>query len=115
MLAAEALGGRGLDLIAQLQIAHFIDGRRIADRSVLVDAAVTVGLGRAEFAAMLDKKSGSEVQTHMRATQRWMAQIGAEGFPTLALDAKGSVRIIDLNSFWGNPTAFKSWLRDAIR
>ena len=30
MLAAESMAGRGLDMIARLQIAHYVNGRRIA-------------------------------------------------------------------------------------
>ncbi len=31
VLAAESLAGRGLDLLARIQIAHYVEGRRIAE------------------------------------------------------------------------------------
>src|SRR5690349_8992585 len=39
MLAAEKLAGNGLDLIARLQKAHYVEGRRIAENNVLIEMA----------------------------------------------------------------------------
>ena len=35
VLAAEQLGGRGLELLGRLQTAHYVEGRRISDKDVL--------------------------------------------------------------------------------
>ncbi len=111
MLAAEQLGGRGLDLIARLQVAHYVEGRRIAERAALIEVAETIGLDRGEFATALDRQTGNGVQAHIRATRRFMEQIGAHGFPTLALEAKGSIRIVDLANYLGQPQNLQAWLR----
>jgi putative protein-disulfide isomerase len=36
ILAADHIASRGLDMLARLQVAHYVEGRRIADRDVLV-------------------------------------------------------------------------------
>ena len=111
MLAAEQLAGRGLDLIAQLQIAHYVAGRRIADRSVLIEGAETLGLNRDDFAAALDRQTGNGVQAHIRATRQFMNQIGADGFPAFALESKGTFRSVDFASHLGHPENLQAWLR----
>lgn len=111
MLAAEQFGGRSLDLIAQLQVAHYVEGRRIADRAVLIEVARAIGLNRADFAAALDRQTGNGVQTHIRATRQFMDRIGAHGFPTFALQAHGAIRIVDIADHLGHPQNLQAWLR----
>ena len=110
MLAAEAMAGRGLDMLAQLQVAHYVEGRRIADRAVLIDVAAAIGLDRAAYAEALDHQSGDAVQAHFRATQAFMAQVGAQGFPSLVLDTGGVLKNVNIASYLGHPKEFQAWL-----
>jgi len=111
MLAAEQHDGRGLDIIAQLQVAHYVEGRQIAERAVLIEVAQTIGLDRDDFAAALDRQTGKGVQAHIRETRQFMDQVGAQGFPTFALEAKGIIRIVDIASHLGRPHDLQAWLR----
>jgi len=114
MLAAEKLAGRGLDMLAALQLAHYVDGRQIADRSVLVAVAQQLGLDPAAFANALDQQSGHELQEHIRQTRAFMDRIGAQGFPTLVLESGDSWQQVDLSPFMGRPAAFGDWLRTQL-
>jgi putative protein-disulfide isomerase len=111
ILAAEQLCGRGLDLLAQLQVAHYVEGRRIADRAVLIEVAQTIGLGRDDFAAALDRQTDKAVQAHIRETRQLMDRVGAQGFPTFALEDNGTLRIVDLANYLGHPKKLQAWLR----
>ena len=111
MLAAEAIAGRGLEMLAQLQIAHYVEGRRIADRAVLVDVAVALGLDAETFAEALDRQSGEAVQAHIDATRAFMAQVGAQGFPTFVLETREGFQIVDFAGYLGRPHDFQDWLR----
>lgn len=110
MLAAEELAGRGLDMLAQLQIAHYVEGRRIADRVVLVELAVSLGLEAQSFAAALDRQSGEALQTHFRQTHALMARVGAQGFPSFVLDDGEALKTLEFSSFLGRPREFQEWL-----
>lgn len=110
MLAAEQLAGLGLSMVGRLQVAHYVEGRRIADRTVLLEMAETIGLDPAAFAEALDRCSGEAVQTHIRESRQFMAQMGAGGFPTLVLEANGSRRLVDIASYLGRPKDLKDWL-----
>lgn len=110
MLEAEALAGRGLDMLAQLQIAHYVEGSRIADRAVLIEVAASLGLDVDSFAAALDRQSGEAVRTHIQQTRRFMAQVGAQGFPSFVLEREGFFEGIDFSNYLGRPQAFQEWL-----
>lgn len=111
ILAAEQLGGRGLDLLAQLQVAHYVEGRRIADRAVQIEVAQTIGLDHDDFAAMLEGQTDKAVQAHIAVTRQLMHQIAAHGFPSFALEAKGTIQIVDLANYLGRPQELQAWLR----
>jgi putative protein-disulfide isomerase len=111
ILAAEQLGGRGLDMLAQLQVAHYVEGRRIAERSVLIEVAQAIGLARDDFAATLDRQANEGVHAHIREAQQLMEQIGAHGFPTFVVQAKSTFRVVDIASHFGHPESLQAWLR----
>ena len=111
MLAAEQIAGRGLEMLAQLQVAHYVEGRRIADRAVLSEVAAALGLDTAAFAEALERQSGEALQAHFDATRALMAQVGAQGFPTLVLETEEGLQIVDFAGYQGRPQDFQDWLR----
>lgn len=111
MLAAEAIAGRGLEMLAQLQIEHYVAGRRIADRAVLIDVAAALGLAPATFAEALDRQSGEALQAHINETRAFMARVGAQGFPTFVLETGASLQIVNFADYLGRPQDFQDWLR----
>jgi len=111
MLAAEAIAGRGLDVLAQLQIAHYVEGHRIAERAVLIEVSATLGLDPDRFAEALDRLSGEAVQAHINETRAFMAQVGAQGFPTFVLETREGLQIVDFAAYLGRPHDFRDWLR----
>ena len=111
ILAAETIAGRGLEMLAQLQIAHYVEGRRIAERAVLIDVAVALKLDSATFAEALDRQSGEAVQAHINETQAFMAQVGTQGFPTFVLETEKGLQIVDFGAYLGRPHDFQDWLR----
>lgn len=111
MLAAETIAGRGLDMLAQLQIAHYVEGRPVADRTTLIEVATALGLDSAAFAEALDRLSGETVQAHIKETRKLMAEVGAQGFPSFVLETEGVLQIIDIAGYPGHPQAFQDWLR----
>lgn len=110
MLAAEQLAGRGLDMLAALQVAHYLEGRRIADRSVLLAVAEETGLPRDAFDAALTACSGEVLDTHLAATRAFMSRVGAQGFPTLVLAREDGLELVGVSPFIGKPEAFAHWL-----
>jgi putative protein-disulfide isomerase len=89
ILAAEALGGRGLDLLQRLQRAHYVEGRRIADAAVLHEIAADIGLDGNAFAAMVERHAGEATRHHVAESRALPARVGAGGFPSLRAGAGG--------------------------
>ena len=111
VLAAETLAGRGLDMLTRLQSAHYAEGRRIADRDVLIDIAGAIGLDATAFALALEQAQGQQLQSHIAATRQLMEAVGARGFPSFALERNGKLTLIDAGAFLGRPQALRQWLR----
>lgn len=111
MLAAEEIAGRGLDMLAQLQIAHYVEGRRIAERETLIEVSAELALDPKRFAEVLDRVSGEEIQAHFDETRTRMATLGAQGFPTLVLETGEGMRSVDFARILGRPQEFQTWLR----
>ena len=111
ILAADQLGGHGLELLERLQTAHYVEGRRIADEAVLLELAQTIGLPAQAFLAAL---STVDVQGHIKASRTLLAQLGGQGFPTLALEQDGQFTLIDIGPWFGKPEAFAQWLSQAL-
>lgn len=115
ILAAEAIAGRGLDMLAQLQIAHYVEGRRIAEPATLSEVAAELGLDTQAFAAAFARQSGAAVQCHIEETRHLMEEVGARGFPSFVLETDGVLQGIDIGGYLGQPQAFQDWLRSQFR
>ncbi|HEX7642565.1 MAG TPA: DsbA family protein [Burkholderiaceae bacterium] len=111
VLAAERLASRGLDMLSGLQSAHYTEGRRIADREVLVDIAGKIGLNATAFALAMDEAQGEELHAHIAETHRLMQRVGARGFPSFALERDGKLTPLDAGAFLGRPQELCDWLR----
>lgn len=111
VLAAEQLEGRGLALLERLQTAHYVEGRRIADETVLLKLADSIG-----FEAEAFRRSFIEVdvQAHFLESRALLAKAGGQGFPTLALERDGRLMLIDIGPWLGKPEAFAQWLKQAM-
>jgi putative protein-disulfide isomerase len=114
LLAAEQLAGRGADLLARLQTAHYVEGRRIADPAVLTELAADLGLDREAFSRALAAAQDTAVHAHIEASRALLQRLGGQGFPTLALEVDGEFRRVDANAFLGQPQRFADWLRGEL-
>ena len=84
-------------MLARLQVAHYVEGRRIADRAVLVALAAELGLERVTFEQALDRVEGDATQRHIAESRAMLARLGGHGFPTFAFERDGRVDLIDIN------------------
>lgn len=111
ILAAEALGGRGLDLLQRLQRAHYVEGRRIADTAVPHELAIDIGLDGDAFAALFAQQAGEATRQHIADSRALLARVGGGGFPTFALARDdGRPERIDASAWLGRPDAWQQRL-----
>lgn len=111
VMAAEAIDGRGLQMLGCLQTAHYVEGRRIADESVLFDVAAQMGYAQTTFVTVF---KSVDPQTQVKASRALLARLGGQGFPTLALEQDGQFTLIDISPWLGKPQAFADWLGQAL-
>jgi putative protein-disulfide isomerase len=111
VLAAEQLTGRGLELLGRLQSAHYVEGCRIADESVLFELAQGMGLDREAFERAF---RAADTEGHIRNSRALLAKVGGQGFPTLALEHDDQFTLIDIGPWLGKPQAFAQWLGQSL-
>jgi putative protein-disulfide isomerase len=111
VLAAEQMGGRGLELLGRLQSAHYVEGRRIADESVLFELAHGMGLAPQTFERAFRT---ADTEGHIRNSRALLAKVGGQGFPTLALEHNDQFTLIDIAPWLGKPQAFAQWLSRSL-
>jgi putative protein-disulfide isomerase len=114
VLAADSIADRGLDLLARIQTAHYVEGRRIAERSVLVELAEEIGLQKEVFAKAFDATTGAAVQGHINESRALLAQVGGGGFPTFALERDGRLTLLDAAAYSGRPDVWRDYLASKI-
>ena len=111
VLAAEQVNAAGLDMLARLYEAHYLEGRRIADEAVVIELAQEVGLDRVAFSEALGKSRGAAVDRHFAESRELLDRSGGRGFPTFVLDRSGTLERLDHAQFLGRPEAWQSALR----
>ena len=111
VLAAESLkAGGGLAMIAAVQRAHYVEGRRVVENAVLADAAGAVGLDPARFTQALQ---AAPVDAHIQATRRLMQGYGLQGFPSFLLERDGHVARLPHEACYGRPADFVAAVQTA--
>lgn len=111
VLAAEQMTGQGLALLGRLQSAHYVEGRRIADESVLFELAQGMGLVREAFEKNF---RAVDVEGHVRSSRALLTKVGGQGFATLALEHNDQFSLIDIGPWLGKPQAFAQWLSQSL-
>jgi putative protein-disulfide isomerase len=111
MLAAKQLAHRDLDLLARMQAAHFVEGRRIAQPDVLAELAVDVGLEHAAFIAIFAQLSGAATQQHIEQSRQLLARVGGSGFPTLVMEQNDQLTVLNMSAYLGKPDQWRHALQ----
>lgn len=117
VLAASELAGprAGFALLEAAQRAHYVEGRRIAEAQTLRALAQSLGLDATAFDAALQRQSGPATQAHLTESRGLLQALGAQGFPTLALErADGKLQRLDAARFYGQRQAWLMHLRQLL-
>ncbi|ASU36981.1 protein-disulfide isomerase [Herbaspirillum sp. meg3] len=110
ILAVDEVAGRGLDMLSRLQVAHYVEGQRIADADVLRALAEELGLDGDVFVQTYARIGEEELQRHITASRRLLAQVGGHGFPTFVLEQDGRFEMLDAGRWLGEPDAWREHL-----
>ena len=111
VLAAEAVRpGSGAAMIAAIQHAHYVEGRRVVEDEVLAEAASMIGLDAAAFRQAL---AAAPVDLHVQDTRALMRRHGLQGFPGFLLEHGGTLERLAHENCYGRPDAFVAAIRAA--
>ncbi|MGP6379588.1 DsbA family protein [Yersinia bercovieri] len=114
ILAAEALAGRGADMLHRIQQAHYIEGRHIAAPEVLAELASDIGLNSDGFIDAFHTAQATSTQ-HIAESRALLAKVRGHGFPTFVLqDQQGKMSVLPASDYYGNPSAWAEMLQNSI-
>jgi putative protein-disulfide isomerase len=115
ILAAEALAGRGLDMLRREQRAYYVEGRCISERAVLSELAADLGFDPQAFDAQFDACAGTPTLDHIKLSRRMLSAVGGHGFPTFALQSPDdTVEPLEIGTLLGKPDQWKAALEARI-
>lgn len=114
ILAADALGGHGLELLKRIQTAHYVEGCKIAEFAILLELAIGIGLDANAFSKAFNALTGAATERHLAASRQLLQTVGGRGFPTLALEIDGKLERLDISAWLGNPQGFARQLEQAL-
>jgi putative protein-disulfide isomerase len=95
--------GAELRMFRAIQHAHYVEGRRVVEVSVLTAVAGLIGLAANEFRRALETAA---VDDHVVATRRRMQHVGLRGFPGFLLERGLDLVRVEHEPFYGRPTDF---------
>lgn len=109
VLAAGAIEqGAELRMLRAIQHAHYVEGRRVVEVSVLTAVAGSIGLAENEFSRALEV---AVVDEHIAATRRLMQRAGLRGFPGFLLERGVDLVRVEHEPFYGHPADFLNAIR----
>lgn len=112
VLAAGAMAkDQAFPMIAAIQKAHYVDGRRVVDINVLAEIARSTGLNDSEFRTQY---AAAPVAEHIKNSQDMMHRFGLHGFPTFLLERADEFTRLPHEPLYGRPDAFKALLTSLL-
>ncbi|ACT07193.1 conserved hypothetical protein [Dickeya chrysanthemi Ech1591] len=115
ILAAEELGGRGLDLLERLQRAHYVEGLSISEVSVLMKMAVEIGLPLDDFENTYTRWRGLPTRKHIEESRQWLTQSGGAGFPTIVFAVDDIFTTLNIAPWLGRPDDWFNYLVKLVK
>ncbi|GAB2889095.1 disulfide reductase DsbM [Uliginosibacterium flavum] len=110
ILAAEEVAGRGLDMLARLQMAHYVEGRRISEESVLLELGADIGLPEEPLRAAFYSLHGARTAAHIADSRALLEKHGGRGFPAFILETSTDSHLLDTHRWLSDPEGFSALL-----
>ncbi|MFL9923892.1 DsbA family protein [Herbaspirillum lusitanum] len=114
ILAMQALDGRGLDMLSAIQLAHYRDGKRIADVAVLRALAQDLNVNPEEFDRAYRHAENEELDQHIADSRAFLNEVGGRGFPTFVLQRGDELSVLDAGRWLGRPDHWLEFLQMTI-
>lgn len=104
--------GSGLHMLHAIQVAHYVDGRRVVDPEILADVAAGIGLDPHDFERSFDLAGAG---SHIASTRAFMERLGLGGFPSFVLERGAELICVPHDGFYGRAAAFADAVAEAAK
>lgn len=115
ILAAKALGMDEFSALQAIQQAHYQHGLDVADINVLSNVIAEVARHSGKHLSSADcqqaiSNAGEALPVALNNSQRFMAQLGVRGFPTLLLETEKGWQRLPHTQYYGKPQEWQNLL-----
>lgn len=114
ILAAEEIGDKGVEMLILLQKSHYVDGKVISDPAQLTELAASLDVSTTLFKETYDRLLGAKTRAHIDESRKLLASLGADGFPSFALEQDGKFMHIDVGPWLGRAHEWKQKLATCL-
>jgi putative protein-disulfide isomerase len=115
ILATQACGKSGAEMLAALQLAHYVEGLVVSDSTTLHSLGSTLGIDAKRFAEELERQLQGTANDHIQTSRQLMRQVGGNGFPTMALETEIGFELLDISSYFGQPEQWREMLQSLLQ
>lgn len=110
ILAAEEIAGKGAQMLAHLQTVYYVEGKVISDKATLLAQAIQIDLDPVIFKDVYERTEGEETLAHILESRQLLSKLGAQGFPTFAIEQAGNIVLFDAGPWLGRAQEWKEKL-----
>jgi putative protein-disulfide isomerase len=103
LAAGDLRPGADVQMLHAIQLAHYLDGRRVVEADVLRSLAVSIGLEPEAFERALQ---GDQASAHVERSLDLMRRTGLRGYPGFVVETHGVLVRMPHETFYGRPAAF---------
>ena len=114
ILATEACGKSGSDMLTALQRAHYVEGRIICELACLQELGNKLDIDATQFIVELNHQFQYFVNKHIMDSRQLMRKVGGNGFPTVALQTQSGFTRLDIGSYFGRPDQWRALLQSQL-
>jgi putative protein-disulfide isomerase len=111
ILAAEE-SRNGLRMLERIQRARFVEGKHIAQPTVLWELAEELAIP--SFESGYRQWDGEKTMEHVNASRALLHKVGGQGFPTFVLESEHGLQMVESSSHLGRVEAWRSMLKALV-
>lgn len=100
-----------LALLSAAQHAWYVAGKNITQTAVLDEIAADLAIDAPTWQQARSAEAQQQASQTIKQTRQWMAQTGAQGFPSLLVQRGDQFTNVPVNRFYGQPAALVNQLQ----
>lgn len=115
ILAVQTLGGDAVQMLHDMQIAYYQQGKHLSDIAHLSSIAAQQNIDKTQFETAFEAAL-LQVDAHISSSRKLLAQVGSQSFPTFVLETQsGDLVKLEHQSYYGRVADWQTYLQERLQ